>query len=182
MRHLTVFCGSNPGVRPEYAAAARSLVEVLARREIGLVYGGSSVGLMGELVRAAVEAGVPVVGVIPRLLVEREVAFTGPADLRIVASMAERKAVMAELADAFLALPGGIGTLDEYFEMVSWTQLGLQQKPCGLLNVLGYYDRLVAFLDHAVEEGFIGPQFRPIIVVDDSAEALLDRLEAWRPA
>ncbi len=131
---------------------------------------------MGELARTAVGAGGEVIGVIPRLLVEREVAFTGLPDLRVVESMQERKAVMADLANAFIGLPGGIGTLDEFFEMVSWTQLGLQQKPCGLLNALGYYDRLIEFLDFAVEEGFIRSAFRPIIRADEDPEGLLDRL------
>ncbi len=177
MKRVTVFCGSNHGARPEYTLAARDLARVLVQRGIGLVYGGSSVGIMGELARAAVEAGGEVTGIIPRLLVEREVAFAGLPDLRVVGSMQERKALMAELADAFIGLPGGIGTLDEFFEMVSWTQLGLQQKPCGLLNVLGYYDRLIEFLDHAATEGFIRPEFRPIIQIDETPEGLLDRLE-----
>jgi len=176
MKHVTVFCGSNHGARPEYTLAARRLAQVLVQRGIGLVYGGSSVGIMGELARAAVAAGGDVIGVIPRLLVEREVAFTGLRDLRVVESMQERKMLMADLADAFIALPGGIGTLDEFFEMASWTQLGLQQKPCGLLNMLGYYDKLIEFLDYAVEEGFIRPEFRPIIQVDETPEGLLDRL------
>ena len=176
MKRITVFCGSHHGARPEYTHAAWQLARVLAARGIGLVYGGSSVGIMGELARAAVEAGGAVTGVIPRLLVEREIAFTGLPDLRIVESMHERKALMAELADAFIALPGGIGTLDEFFEMVSWTQVGLQQKPCGLLNVLGYYDRLIEFVDYAVAEGFIRAEYRPIIMVDGSPEGLLERL------
>lgn len=176
MKRVTVFCGSHHGIRPEHTLAARHLAQVLAQQGIGLVYGGSSVGIMGELARAAVEAGGEVTGVIPRLLVEREVAFVELRDLRVVESMQERKALMAQLADAFIALPGGIGTLDEFFEMVSWTQLGLQQKSCGLLNVLGYYNRLIAFLDDAAKEGFIRPEFRPIIQVDDTAEGLLNRL------
>ncbi len=176
MKRVTVFCGSIHGARPEYTLGARRLAQVLVQRGIGLVYGGSSVGIMGELARATVAAGGDVIGVIPRLLVEREVAFTGLRDLRVVESMQERKALMAELADAFIALPGGIGTLDEFFEMVSWTQLGLQRKPCGLLNVSGYYDKLIEFLDYAMAEGFIRPEFRPIIQVDETPEGLLDRL------
>jgi uncharacterized protein (TIGR00730 family) len=176
MARVTVFCGSNHGSRPEYVQAARDLALLLVRRGIGLVYGGSSLGLMGELARAALAAGGEVIGVIPRLLVAREVPPAGLADLRVVGSMQERKAVMADLADAFIALPGGIGTLDEFFEMVSWTQLGLQRKPCGLLNVSGYYDRLIAFLDHALEEGFIRPEHRPLIQVGDHPEELLRRL------
>jgi uncharacterized protein (TIGR00730 family) len=177
IRRVTVFCGSYHGAGPEYVRAARSLGRALAGRGIGLVYGGSSLGTMGELARAALEAGGEVTGVIPRLLVEREAALRDIPDLRIVTTMQERKAVMAGLADAFVTLPGGIGTMDELFEMVSWTQLGLQRKPCGLLNVCGYCDRLVAFLDHAVEEQFVRPEYRPIIVVGGAPEELLDRLE-----
>lgn len=180
MRRVTVFCGSNPGRRPDYARAARQLACELVAGGIGLVYGGSSVGMMGELARAVLQAGGEVIGVIPRLLVEREVAFTGLADLRIVDSMQERKAQMAELADAFIALPGGIGTMDEFFEMVSWTQLRLQRKPCGLLNVCGYYDRLIDFVNHAVDQGFIRREHRAIMVVDHDPGSLLRRLRDLR--
>jgi len=131
---------------------------------------------MGELARVTLAAGGEVIGVIPRLLVDREDAFVGLPDLRIVESLSQRKALMADLADAFIALPGGIGTLDEFFEMVSWTQLGLQRKPCGLLNVCGYYDRLVAFLDHAVDEGFIRAEHRPLILAETTPEGLLGKL------
>ncbi len=174
MKRVTVFCGSNAGARPEYAHTARLLGRTLAERGIGLVYGGSSVGTMGILAQAMLDAGGEVIGVIPRLLVDREVAFSGLPDLRVVESMQERKSVMADLADAFIALPGGIGTLDEFFEMVSWTQLGIQRKPCGLLNVRGYYDRLIAFLDHAVDQQFIRREHRPLILADESPGALLD--------
>ena len=177
MRRVTVFCGSNLGAGPEYVQAARQLADALTSRGIGLVYGGSSVGTMGILARAALEAGGEVIGVIPRLLVEREVALTELPDLRIVDSLSERKAQMAELADAFIALPGGIGTMDEFFEMVSWTQLGLQRKPCGLLNVCGYYDTLIGFLDHAVKQGFIKREHRSIMLSDEHPEDLLRRLQ-----
>ncbi len=133
-------------------------------------------GTMGELARATLEAGGEVIGVIPRLLVDREEALVALPDLRIVESLSQRKALMADLADAFIAMPGGIGTLDEFFEMVSWTQLGLQRKGCGLLNVCGYYERLVGFLDHAVGEGFIRAEHRPIILVDASPQGLLEKL------
>ncbi len=133
-------------------------------------------GTMGELARATLEAGGEVIGVIPRLLVDREEALVGLPDLRIVESLPQRKALMADLADAFIAMPGGIGTLDEFFEMVSWTQLGLQRKRCGLLNVCGYYERLVGFLDYAVGEGFIRTEHRPIILVDASPKELLEKL------
>ncbi len=180
MKRVTVFCGSNLGSRPEYAEAARQLAAAMVSEGIGLAYGGSSVGTMGELARAMLQAGGEVIGVIPRLLVEREVAFTGLPDLRIVDSMHERKAQMAALADAFVALPGGIGTMDEFFEMVSWTQLGLHQKPCGLLNVCGYYDRLIGFVDHAVDQGFIKQAHRSIMVVDEDPGSLLRRLQDHR--
>ncbi len=174
-----MFCGSNAGARPEYADAATALARVLVARGIGLVYGGSSIGTMGILAQATLDAGGQVIGVIPRLLVEREVALDELPDLRVVESMQERKSLMADLADAFIALPGGIGTLDEFFEMVSWTQLGIQRKPCGLLNVYGYYDRLIAFLDHAVDQQFIRREHRPIILVDKSPEGLLALFERY---
>lgn len=176
MKRVTVFCGSNVGARPEYVHAARGLGRLLAHRNIGLVYGGSGIGTMRELASSALEAGGEVVGVIPRLLVEREIAYSDLTDLRVVDSMHERKALMADLGDAFIAMPGGLGTLDEFFEIVSWAQLGVHQKPCGLLNVCGYYDRLIGFLDHAVEQEFIKPEYRGMIEVDETAEGLLRRL------
>jgi len=179
-KRVTVFCGSNVGARPEYAHAARGLGRLLAQRQIGLVYGGSGIGTMRELAASALQAGGEVVGVIPRLLVEREVAYAGLPDLRVVDSMHERKALMADLGDAFIAMPGGLGTLDEFFEIVSWAQLRVHEKPCGLLNVCGYYDRLVEFLDHAVEQQFIKPENRLMIEVDGTAEGLLDRLGTRR--
>jgi uncharacterized protein (TIGR00730 family) len=182
MRRVTVFCGSNQGARPEYAEAAAGFGRTLAGRGIELVYGGSSIGTMGVLARAVLEAGGAVVGVVPRLLVEREVAFRGLSDLRVVEGLAERKAVMAELADAFVALPGGFGTLDELFEMVTWGQLGLHRKPCGLLNVCGYYDRLLAFLEHAAEQQFIRAEHLATMLQDQSPERLLARLAAVRAA
>jgi uncharacterized protein (TIGR00730 family) len=179
-KRVTIFCGSNVGARPEYVHAARGLGDLLARRKIGVVYGGSGIGTMRELAASALEAGGEVVGVIPRLLVEREVAYGALPDLRVVDSMHERKALMADLGDAFIAMPGGIGTLDEFFEIVSWAQLGVHAKPCGLLNVCGYYDRLIGFLDHAVEQQFIRPENRRMIEVDETAEGLLRRLSAGR--
>jgi uncharacterized protein (TIGR00730 family) len=177
MKRLTVFCGSNIGARPEYLHAAHELGRLLAHRKIGLVYGGSGIGIMRELAGAVLEAGGEVVGVIPQLLVDREVAYKVLPDLRVVVSMHERKALMADLGDAFIAMPGGLGTLDEFFEIVSWAQLGMHQKPCGLLNVCGYYDRLVGFLDHAVDQQFIKPQYRLMIQVDDTVQGLLNKLE-----
>ena len=160
MNRLCVFCGSSPGRHPAYLAAAAELGTVLAKRRIGLVYGGASIGLMGAVADAARAAGGEVIGVIPRALVEFEVAHTGLADLRIVASMHERKALMAELSEGFVALPGGIGTLEELFEVWTWGQLGSHRKPCALLNVAGFYDRLLGFLDFVADEAFLRPVHR----------------------
>jgi uncharacterized protein (TIGR00730 family) len=171
-----VFCGSSPGNRPSYAAAAASLARCLVANGIGIVYGGGKVGLMGALADAALAEGGEVIGVIPRALVEREIAHRGLSDLRIVGSMHERKALMADLSDAFIAMPGGYGTLDEFCEILTWTQLGLIAKPCGVLNVDGYFDRLLDLFDHAVAEQFVKPKHRDMIVTDDNAHALVDRL------
>jgi uncharacterized protein (TIGR00730 family) len=173
---LCVFCGAGFGAKPEYAAAARQVGAELGRRGWTLVYGGGHVGLMGVVADAAIAAGTRVVGVIPRFLHEREVAHRGLDALEIVASFAERKQRMGELADAFLSLPGGVGTLDELFEAWSWTQAGLQRKPCGMLNVAGYYDELVRFLDRANADGFISPASRDLLQVATDVSALLDRL------
>src|SRR3712207_1163783 len=158
MNRVCVYCGSSPGARPEYRAAARDLGTHLAQSGIGVVYGGGKVGLMGAVADAARDAGGEVIGVIPRALWEREVGHRGLDDLRVVASMHERKALMADLSDAFVALPGGVGTLEELVEAMTWTQLGIHDKPCGLLDAGGYYRHLVAFLDHAVEERFLRPE------------------------
>jgi uncharacterized protein (TIGR00730 family) len=181
IRRVAVFCGSNPGARPEYMAAARSLGRFLAQRGIGVVYGGSNVGLMSALAEEMMDELGDIIGVIPRMLVEREVANTALTDLRIVATMHERKALMAELADAFIALPGGIGTLEEFFETWTWAQLGMHTKPCGLLNVAGYFDPLLAFLDRAVSERFVRDVHRQMLVVDSDPSALLARFEAYDP-
>jgi uncharacterized protein (TIGR00730 family) len=181
VERLCVFSGSSPGAHPDYAEAAAELGRVLAQRGVGLVYGGAHVGLMGELADAALEAGGDVVGVIPRALVEREIAHTGLSDLRVVGSMHERKALMADLADGFIALPGGMGTLEELFEVYTWTQLGLHAKPLGLLDVRGYYAQLAAFLDHAVEERFLTPEHREMLVVEERAEAMIEAFRRWRP-
>jgi uncharacterized protein (TIGR00730 family) len=182
MKRICVYCGTSPGARSEYSAAARQLGQTLARRNIELVYGGGNVGLMGEIARAVVETGGNVIGVIPRDLAEKEVAFKELADLRIVNNMHERKALMVKLADSFIALPGGFGTFEEFFEVVTWTQLGFQQKPCGLLNVGQYYTKLVEFLDHAVAEQFMHPECRSIVLVDEDIDALLDKLETYEPS
>lgn len=168
------------GVSPVYRAAAAALGTALAERGIGLVYGGARVGLMGVVADAALAAGGEVTGVIPQALVDREIGHSGLSDLRLVGSMHERKALMASLADAFVALPGGIGTFEELFEMWTWTQLGSHAKPCGLLNVAGFYDRLLGFLDHVVGEGFLKPVHREMLLVGDEPGALLDALASAR--
>ena len=181
IRRLAVFCGSNPGVRPDYVAGVRSLGKTLCERGIGVVYGGSSVGLMATLSDVMLDELGDVIGVIPRMLVEREVANTQLADLRVVGSMHERKALMAELADGFVALPGGIGTLEEFFEVWTWGQLGMHEKPCGLLNIAGYFDPLLAFLDRAVEERFVRQVHREMVIVESDPARLLDRFQAYEP-
>jgi hypothetical protein len=178
LRRVCVFCGSNVGVRTEYRAAAEQLAFELARRHVGVVFGGGCVGLMGVVADAALLHGGHVTGVIPSALVARELAHQGLPDLRVVGSMHERKALMAELSDAFIALPGGFGTFEEFCEAVTWTQLGLHQKPCGLLNVGGFYDPLLALFDRAVADGFIGLTNREIVLADADPAALVDRLAA----
>lgn len=181
MRAICVFCGSNPGRRPEYLAAAADLGRLLAGRGIGVVYGGAQVGVMGALADAALAAGGEVVGVIPRHLVEAEVAHDGLSTLHVVASMHERKALMAQLSDGFIALPGGMGTLEEFAEITTWSQLGLHAKPTGLLNVLGYFDQLLAFLDHATGERFLRPEHRRRVLAEPQAPALLAAMDRWEP-
>jgi uncharacterized protein (TIGR00730 family) len=181
LNSLCVFCGSNSGASPAYAEAAARLGRTLAARGLNLVYGGGRVGLMGVVADAALAAGGRVTGVIPEALATRELAHAALSDLRVVGSMHERKALMSELSDGFIALPGGIGTLEEWFEVWTWSQLGFQPKPCGLLNVAGYYDHLLAFLDHMTAERFLTDIHRGMAVVDDDPERLLDRLAAWQP-
>jgi uncharacterized protein (TIGR00730 family) len=181
VQSVCVFTGSSPGAHPEYAHAAQALGRALADQGVRLVYGGASVGLMGTVADAALDAGGDVVGVIPQALVDREIAHPDVADLRVVGSMHERKALMADLADAFVALPGGMGTLDELFEIYTWIQLGLLSKPVGLLDVRSYYDHLVAFLDHAVAERFVTVEHREMLVVEQRADALLEAFRRWRP-
>ncbi len=181
MKRICVFCGSSPGARPAYRTAAANLGAALVARGMGLVYGGANVGLMSELAHSVLDAGGEVIGVIPRSLVQRELALTGLADLRITDSMQERKAVMADLADGFIAMPGGLGTLDELFEVLTWTQLGIHQKPSGLLNVEGYFDALLAFLDHAVAERFVKDVHRSMLIVELEPNRLIDRLDAFVP-
>lgn len=180
MKRICIFCGSSPGGRPEYVEAARQLGYTLASRGIGLVYGGAKVGTMGQLASAALEAGGEVIGVIPEQLVEKKVAFTELADLEVVGSMHERKARMAELADGFIALPGGLGTFEEFFEVLTWAQLSIHHKPCGLLNVCQYYDKLIAFLDHAVEQQFVKSEYRAMVLVDENPEGLLQKFAVYQ--
>jgi hypothetical protein len=176
MKRICVFCGSHQGARPEYRQAALGFAEVLAARRIALVYGGASVGLMGVIADQMLACGGEVVGVIPRMLVDSEVAHRKLTELREVNSMHERKALMAELADGFATLPGGFGTLEEFTEVVSWRLLGLHQKPCGLLNVGGYFNGLLDFLDYAVSQQFIKPLHRANILVEEYPAQLVDRL------
>jgi len=175
-RRICIFCGSSPGARPSYVGAATSLARDLVARKISIVYGGGNAGLMGALADAALEAGGEVIGIIPRSLVEKEVAHQGLSDLRVVGSMHERKALMAELSDAFIALPGGYGTFEEFCEVLTWTQLGLQRKPCGILNVEGYYDHLLDLFDHAVTEQFLKPVHRSMVISGSDPGSLVDRL------
>jgi len=178
---ICVFCGSSTGRSERYISAARSLGRLLAERDIGLVYGGASVGTMGALADAVLEAGGEVIGVIPEQLVDRELAHPGVSDLRVVADMHERKARMAGSADGFIALPGGAGTLEELFEVWTWAQLGLHAKPLGLLDVGGYYRPLLAFIDHMVAEEFLRDAYRDMLIVASDPAELLDHFGAYRP-
>jgi uncharacterized protein (TIGR00730 family) len=181
MRRICVFCGSSEGSRPEYRAAAEEMAAELVRRNIGLVYGGGNVGLMGIIADAVLNAGGEAQGVIPENLMAWEVGHKGLTKLHVVRSMHERKALMADLSDAFVALPGGFGTLEEFCEVLTWTQLGLHAKPCGILNVHGYYTPLLAMFDHAVEERFLKPENRALVLAGQSPAELLRALEEWRP-
>lgn len=179
LRRVCVFCGSKHGVRPEYTEAARAMGTALAAAGIDLVYGGGRVGLMGEVADAVLDAGGEVIGVIPHHMSDREIAHYGLTDLRIVGSMHERKALMYELSDGFVALPGGLGTLEELFEITTWSQLGLHAKPTGLLDVDGFYGPLVVFLDRLVSEGFVAERHRRLLRVADTPAAILERLAAF---
>lgn len=181
MRRVCVFCGASPGHRPVYAEAARRLGRLLAGRGTGLVFGGGRVGLMGVVADAVLAAGGEAIGVIPRALVEKEVAHDRLTALHVVDTMHERKALMVDLSDGFVALPGGVGTLDELSEVLSWAQLGLHRKPCGVLNVDGYFDALLAMLDRGVADGFVRPEDRAFLLVHDEPAVLLDRMGAYRP-
>ena len=180
LKRICVFCGSSPGADPEFARAAERLGALLAQKRIGLVFGGGKVGMMGRLARAALDCGGEVIGVIPRQLFERKVACTGLSDLRVVATMHERKALMADLCDAFIAMPGGIGTFEEFFEALTWSQLGFHGKPLGLLNTAGFFNGLVAFLEHAVSEGFMNPRIMKMITIGENPLPLIEALQAYR--
>ena len=179
MRRICVYAGSNPGSHPAYADGARALAKTLAEREIALVFGGSKLGLMGVLADTVLDAGGEAIGIMPQALIDREIGHPRLTELRVVGSMHERKALMAELADGFVALPGGLGTLEELFEVWTWAQLGVHVKPCGLLNSAGYYSPLLAFLDRAVDERFVRTQYRAMLLVEDEPAALLDRMAAY---
>jgi hypothetical protein len=181
MRSLAVFCASSPGNHPRWVDSARAFGALLAQRRIGIVYGGGRVGLMGAVADGALAAGGEVIGVIPRAMVEAERAHAGVTKLHIVTTMHERKAMMADLADGFVALPGGYGTLDELFEIITWAQLALHTKPVGLLNQAGFYDGLLAFLDHVVACGFIQPRFRSLVFSHADPAALLASMAEHRP-
>jgi uncharacterized protein (TIGR00730 family) len=178
---ICVFCGTNPGSQPAYGVAARELGRVLADRDIELVYGGASVGIMGELADSVQEHGGHVTGIIPQQLMEKEAAHTGIRNLIVVASMHQRKSQMADMSDGFIALPGGIGTMEGFFEVLTWGQLGIHAKPAGILNVEGYFDDLTAFLDHAVQEGFLTSEHRDAIIVESEPGRLLDQMREFSP-
>lgn len=181
MKSICVFCGSRSGNNPAYPEAAETLGRTLARSGITLVYGGGNVGLMGVVADAALEAGGDVIGVIPKALVEREISHDALTKLHVVGSMHERKALMAELSEGFIALPGGAGTLEEFFEVLTWAQLGEHQKPCGLLNVAGYYDPLLTVFAHMVERGFVSPEHRKLVLVETGPAAMLGAFASYSP-
>ncbi len=181
MKRICVFCGSSPGARPEYLEAARETGMAIVERGLGLVYGGANVGLMAEIADTVISAGGEAIGVIPEALMAKELAHPGLSRLHVVRSMHERKTMMSELADAFIALPGGYGTFEEFCEIITWAQLGIHQKPCGLLNVCGYFDGLLAFFDHAVQEQFLRPHNRAIVLDTSDPVMLLSMFESYQP-
>jgi uncharacterized protein (TIGR00730 family) len=181
LRRICVFCGSNPGNDPAYREAAEALGRLFAARGIGLVYGGGRVGMMGAVAEAVLAAGGTAIGVIPEGLQRKELAYGGLTELIVTRTMHERKQRMADLADGFIALPGGFGTFEEFCEIVTWAQLGLHEKPCGLLNVKGYYSPLLALFDHALAEGFLKPQYRRLVLTEDEPERLLAAMRSYRP-
>ena len=180
IRNICVYCGSSPGKNPAYLRAANRLAESLCERGIGLVYGGAAIGVMGAVANAVLEGGGRAVGVIPKSLAVKEVAHDSLTELHVVASMHDRKAMMAELADGFIALPGGWGTLEEIFEILTWAQLGFHQKPCGLLNAEGYYSGLIDFLEHPFEQQFVNELCRPMLMESRDPDTLLDQFAAYK--
>jgi uncharacterized protein (TIGR00730 family) len=182
IERICVFCGSSSGGRTEYRAAAEAAGRFLAGRGIGVVYGGGKVGLMGALADAALAAGGSVIGVIPEVLFDKEIGHTGLTQMHVVRNLHERKAMMADLSDGFVALPGGFGTLEEFCEVITWSQLSLHQKPCGFLNVAGYWNPMVEMFDQSVREGFLKSENRGIVLVDEDMEVLLVKMKAWRPS
>jgi len=181
MKRICVFCGANTGKRDQYSTAAKELAEELVSREIEIVYGGGRIGLMGVLAEKAIELGGRVIGVIPESLATKEVAHDSISELIVVGSMHERKARMAELSDGFISLPGGIGTIEETFEMLTWSQLGFHNKPCGIINVAGFYNKLIEFLNHISEEKFFMDIYRRMLIVETDPSALLKRFEKYKP-
>lgn len=181
MKRICVFCGSQPGLRPIYQSTAEQLGQLLAQQSIELVYGGGKAGLMGIVADAALAAGGRVIGIIPESLVAREVGHDGLTELHVVKTLHERKAIMADLSDAFIVLPGGYGTLEELSEVLSWAQLGLHQKPCAFLNLEGFYDPLITFFDHLVAEKFLLPSSRSLVLEEKDPVTLLDRLATYQP-
>lgn len=181
MKQVCIFCGSYQGTQPMYVTAAHQMGMGLAQRGLGLVYGGGRVGLMGAVADGSLAGGGKVTGVIPKSLVDRELAHVGLSELHVVTSMHERKAMMAEIADAFIAMPGGYGTLDELFEIITWAQLGFHHKPIALLNIGGYFDPLLTFIEHMAVEGFITPEHRGAVLVKNAVDTLLDTLLSYQP-
>ncbi len=181
IKRICVYCGASPGARPQYVHAAKELGRELASRGITLVYGGGATGLMGTVARAALEKGGEVIGVIPQSLMDRELGLKTVSELRVVSSMHERKAMMAELSDAFIAMPGGLGTAEEFFEAATWAQLGFHKKACALLNVDGFYDKLAVFIEHMSAEKFVDPAHAAMIIVEPTVQGVLDRIAGYRP-
>ena len=181
MKRICVYCGSSTGNHPEYADAARQLARLLAERGIEIVYGAGNVGIMGVLADAMLEAGGRIIGVIPGALMDLELGHSGLTEMHVVESMHDRKAMMEELSDGFIALPGGFGTFEEILEVTTWAQLGMHEKPCALLNVEGYYDNLIAMLDRAVADEFLKPIFRSMIMVDNDPVKILERFDSYEP-
>ena len=181
MQRIGIYCGASPGLRSDYTLAAHVLGRTLAERGIGVVYGGGKVGMMGAVAEAALEAGGEVIGIIPQSLFDRELGFVEVSDLRVVGSMHERKAMIVDLADAFITLPGGLGTIEEFFETLTWAQLAFHRKPCGLLNVAGYFNPMLNFLNHMVVERFMQQVHRDMILIDEDPATLLDKFDAYSP-